>query len=291
MSKANFFLERYAAWGFPQNSEVDISPQTTIRINTLKTTHKSLLSQMLHGKKIKLDKIDYLPDGFAATAAFNLVSTPQYLQGYFYIQETASQIPAIILDPKPDEIVADLCCAPGSKTTQIAQMMKNAGTLFSVDSNSTRLQKVQNNLERCGVTNCLLIRKDVMYLSDLNQQFDKILLDAPCSGNFVIDIDWFDKRSISGVEENARLQKQLLVSAFDCLKPGGTMVYSTCSLEREENEEVVEHLLAQKTDAQLIPIKFPIGSPGLTEKTSGTLRLWPSLTKTQGFYIAHIRKL
>ncbi len=304
MTKANFFLERYAAWGFAQNplaEDSQINPQIkaktaktatptqiTIRVNTLKTTAKQLISQI--SKKMKIEKISYLPDGYEVTAAFNLVSTPQYLQGYFYIQEAASQIPAIILDPKPSEIIADLCCAPGSKTTQIAQMMKNTGTLFSVDSNSVRLQKVQHNLERCGVTNCLLVRKDVMYLSDLNTQFDKILLDAPCSGNFVIDADWFDKRSISGVQENARLQKQLIVAAFDCLKSGGTLVYSTCSLEKEENEEVVEHLLAQRADSALEPITFPIGSPGLTEKAKGTLRLWPSLTGTQGFFVAKIVK-
>lgn len=285
----NFFLERYASWGFPQSPTQRSRP--AIRVNTLKISTSQFNKEF--GKKIKLEKIPYLIDGYFATANFSLVSSPPYLQGFFYIQEAASQLPAQILDPKKTDIVADLCCAPGSKTTQLAQIMQNQGTLISVDSNSIRLQKVQNNLERCGVTNCLLVRKDVMYISDLKTQFDKILLDAPCSGNFVIDEDWFDKRSISGVQENARLQKQLIISSFDCLKQGGTMIYSTCSLEIEENEEVVEHLLKQRPGAKLIPInpkELKIGDSGLTDKAKGTLRLWPSKTATQGFFIAHIVK-
>lgn len=285
----NYFLERYASWGFPQSPT--IKSRTTLRINTLKISSSQFNQEF--GKKIKLEKVPYLRDGYFATANFSLVSSPQYLQGFFYIQEAASQLPAQILNPKPTDAVADLCCAPGSKTTQLAQLMHNNGTLYSVDSNSIRLQKVQNNLERCGVTNCILIRKDVLYLSDIRVQFDKILLDAPCSGNFVIDEDWFDKRSISGVQENARLQKQLIIAAFDCLKSGGEMIYSTCSLEIEENEQVVEHLLAQRPGAKIIPInpkEVKIGDHGLTDAAKHTLRLWPSSTGTQGFYIAHISK-
>lgn len=285
----NFFLERYNSWGFPQDPNV--KSKVAIRINTLKTT----FAQVKHhsANKIKFEKIPYLTDGYFATANFSLASSTQYLHGFYYIQESASQLPAQILNPKPTDVVADLCCAPGSKTTQLAQLMQNKGILYSLDSNSVRLQKVQHNLERCGVTNVVIIRKDVMYLSDVHQQFDKILLDAPCSGNFVIDEGWFDKRSISGVQENARLQKQLIIAAFDCLKSGGEMVFSTCSLEIEENEEVVEHLLAQRKDASLIaisPKQLGVGNHGLTDKAKDTLRLWPSKAGTQGFYIAHISK-
>ena len=284
---ANYFLERYAAWGFAQDPHA--RSQTTIRVNTIKTSAKNLFAQL--SKQIKLEKISYLSDGYAAVSNFNLVSTPQYLQGFFYIQEAASQIPALILDPQPVDVVADLCSAPGSKTTQIAQIMQNKGLLIAVDNNTARLQKVANNLERCGVTNCVLLRKDALYVGDLNLQFDKILLDAPCSGNFVIDSEWFEKRSISGVQDNARVQKQLILAAFDCLKVDGTLVYSTCSLEKEEDEEVVEHLLTARKDAKLAPMTFPIGSPGLTDSTLGCLRLWPSLTGTQGFFIAKITKV
>jgi 16S rRNA C967 or C1407 C5-methylase (RsmB/RsmF family) len=168
--------------------------------------------------------------------------------------------------------------------------MDNKGQLISVDNNTIRLQKVQHNLERCGVENCLLVRKDVLYLSDLGIQFDRILLDAPCSGNYVIDDGWFEKRSIAGVEENARLQKQLILAAFDCLKPGGVLVYATCSLEREEDEDVVEHLLSQRKSASVENIDFPLGSSGLTPAAAGTLRMWPTQTGTQGFYVAKIRK-
>jgi NOL1/NOP2/sun family putative RNA methylase len=191
-----------------------------------------------------------------------------------------------------------MCAAPGSKTTQLAQLMKNSGVIVALDVKNDRLRVLRNNLERCGVENVLTYSKDARYVSDLGIKFDKVLLDAPCSGNFVIENDWFIKRELEGVVECSVVQKSLLKSALSVLKPGGVLVYSTCSLEPEEDELVIDWLLSN-FKVELEEISLKIGSEGLVKvekqvlssELSKTRRFWPNLSKTQGFFVAKIRKL
>lgn len=278
----NFFTNRYKKWGFEQE-EITLTP--TIRLNTLRNTLEKLKKSL----EFKPTKIEYLPWGYTAQTSFALASTPAYLNGEFYIQEAASQIPVVILNPRQNETVLDMCAAPGSKTTQIAQHMHNKGMLIALDPNRERLVKLSHNLERCAVTNCIAIKKDGLHASDLNIQFDKVLVDAPCSGNFAIDKEWFDKRDIYSIKENVPVQKQLLESATRVTKNGGRIVYSTCSLEIEENEEIVEWAL-KELPLKLIPIDFPVGHDGLTDETKGCLRMWPAQDKTSGFFVALFEK-
>jgi len=281
--KANFFTNRYEKWGFPQE---EITLSTVIRLNTLKKT----IDEIRITLGFKPQSISYLTHGYIAQTTFKLASSPPYLHGYIYLQEAASQIPVHILKPRDNDVVLDMCAAPGSKTTQIAQYMRNTGTLIALDPNRERLVKLAHNLERCGVTNCIAIKMDGVYASDLNLEFDKVLLDAPCAGNFAIDAEWFEKRDLQSVRENVPTQKNLLQTAARVLKVGGTLVYSTCSLEIEENEEVVEWAL-ENLPLELVPITFGVGSPGLTPQTTGCLRMWPAQHKTSGFFIAHLRKV
>ncbi|MBN1544764.1 RsmB/NOP family class I SAM-dependent RNA methyltransferase [Candidatus Woesearchaeota archaeon] len=282
----NFFLKRYAELGH----EIDpgnIQLKKSIRINTLKISEELLVSR-LKTKKVKLKKIPFTDSGYWVESDFALSSTPEYLHGYYYIQEAASQMPVQVLSPEKGELVLDMCAAPGSKTTQLAQRMRNQGRIVALDSSAPRLSALKNNLERCGVKACLVYQKDAAHVDDLGLMFDRILLDAPCSGNFTTDPGWFEKRSPEGIRLMAKAQKSLLQAAVRCLRPAGTLVYSTCSLEPEEDEAVIEWAL-DALPAKLVETGLSVGEPGLTPKTRLCRRFWPEKTGTQGFFLAKIK--
>jgi NOL1/NOP2/sun family putative RNA methylase len=282
----NIFLKRYSELGHDIDPEKIILKQS-IRSNTLKLPEQALVDR-LKKKKIRLKKIPFTEHGYWADADFALSSTPEYLHGYYYIQEAASQLPVQVLDPQKGESVLDMCAAPGSKTTQLAQHMFNTGSIVALDTKPFRLAALKNNLERCSVKNCLVYQKDAEHAQDLKMKFDRILLDAPCSGNFTTDPGWFDKRSLEDIRSMAKTQRALLKAAVRLMKPGSTLLYSTCSLEPEENEEVIGWAL-EKLPIQLEPIDLGIGEPGITEQTKHCRRLWPENTGTQGFFMAKIK--
>lgn len=279
-------LDRYAQWGFPQEDLPELP--TVIRINTLRIDSDVLLER-LRNKGVKLTKMPYLVHGYIWDAPFSASSTPEYLFGYYYIQEAASQLPVQVLDPH-DGVVIDMCAAPGSKTTQISQWMSNKGMILALESSHMRLHALANNIERMGCENVVTIHKDARYVEDLDVLADMILLDAPCSGNLCIEKDWCKKRTLADFESSARAQRELFDAAWHTLKPGGRLLYSTCSLEIEEDEQVVEWALAEFTDASLVSIDIPVGSPGLTDATRGCRRLWPMQDGTQGFFMALFEK-
>lgn len=292
----NFFLNRYKQLGAEFDPET-LVVRPSLRVNTLKIKEEEIVKR-LKKEGVKLEKVPFLEWGYWYEAEFSMGATPEYLLGYYYLQEAASQLPIQILDPKPGETVLDMAAAPGSKTTHIAQYMQNKGVIVALDENAYRLVSVRNNLERCGATNAILYKKDARFIPDFKMEFDKVLLDAPCSGNFTTDKEWFSKKTIDGIKERARLQKELLKAAVKVLKPNGTLVYSTCTLEPEENEMNIDWLLKKYPELKLELIDISIGDPGLTdvfgEKLSLELskckRLWPHKTGTEGFFMAKIQK-
>jgi tRNA (cytosine40_48-C5)-methyltransferase len=291
----NTFIKRYEMLGCKCSKNIILKP--SLRINTLKTDEKQLLIR-LKSLGVKLERISYAKHGYFYDAKFSLGATAEYLMGYYYLQESASQLPVQVLDPKPGENILDMAASPGSKTTQIAQWMDNKGTIIALDTDNRRLLALRNNLERCGITNTIVYKKDARFATDMKMTFDKILLDAPCSGNYVIEEGFFTKKSVEGVHERARLQKELLKSAFNVLKDGGTLVYSTCSLEPEENEMNIEWLLKKYPEMKLEDTGLEIGDPGLVKvfgkKLSSEIkkcrRFWPEKTGTEGFFIAKLIK-
>ena len=290
----NTLVKRYQALGYTCTL-IDLQP--SLRVNTLKITEKEIISR-LKSIGVKLTKIEYTDFGYYYTTTFSLGATSEYLQGYYYLQEAASQLPPKVLEPKPDEIILDMCAAPGSKTCEIAQYMQNKGTLVALDADPRRLFALRNNLERCGISNTLLYRKDARFVFDLGLQFDKVLLDAPCSGNYAIEEDFFIKKSVDGIRERSRLQKELLKAAVKVLKKNGILVYSTCSLEPEENEMNIDWLLSKYPEMKLEQVQLNIGDDGLTEAFGKKLnpeikkcrRFWPTKTNTEGFFIAKLVK-
>ena len=289
--KSNVFLKRYEKLGM--KIKLDIKLEKSFRVNTLRIKENDLIKRLTK-KRIKLEKVEWLDNGYIYRSYFSLGSTPEYLSGYYFLQELASQIVAEVLDPK-NETILDMTASPGAKSTHIAQLMKNKGTLVCLEKNKKRSQALVNNLQRCGVKNSIVYNIDAIKVENLNMKFDKVLLDAPCSGNFTSEEKWFEKRDMEGVQKNAKLQRELLTSAMSVLKKDGILVYSTCSLEPEENEMNIEWLM-DKFNVKLETIDIKNGVDGLTKvfgnklrpEIKKTKRFWPG--ETQGFFIAKIIK-
>ncbi len=290
------FIARYEELGQSFDFR-KITLRRSLRINALKIKEDELKKRLLKNE-IKLEKIPFVKNGYFYEAKFSLGSTPEYLQGYYYLQEAASQIPAEELDPLEGDIVLDMAASPGSKTTQLAQLMNNKGVIVALDTEKKRLQSLQNNLERLSATNTIIIKKDARHVLDLGVKFDRILLDAPCSGNFCVEPNYFAIRTLNDLHQRSKLQKELLGAAIKVLKPGGTIVYSTCSLEPEEDEMVIEWALVNHADIELVELKTKIGESGATNifgkelraDVSKTRKFWPHKTGTEGFFIAKLKK-
>jgi len=289
---------------YPQFLDAISKPPTHfVRINTLKTDIDAGL------KQLKQLDITYLPlpwysAGFRISGNLeHLPFTKEYSLGWYYIQEGGSMLPPVVLNPQSHDSVLDICAAPGSKTTQMAQMMNNKGAIIANDRSFRRLTSLGHNIQVCGIINTITLCQDGRHLSTrLPLQFDRISVDVPCtaSGHLRSKPPQFevpDLRRILGIQT---IQKGLLTAAFRLLKPEGSLVYSTCSIHPEENEAVVDHLLRSSSDAVLkIPQLSNYRShPGITqwsdvhfsEKLTKCLRIYPHDNDTDSFFIALIRK-
>ena len=291
----NFFLNRYKQLG---QTVKTVALRQSLRINTLNMDEKELISR-LKSLGVSLSKIDFTDYGYYIDKSrFSLGAIAEYLLGYYYLQGSASQIPVEVLNPKSNELVLDCCASPGGKTSQISQLMNNKGIIIALEKQKHRLPALKNNLERMNCQNTIVFHIDALKADRLNLEFDKILLDAPCSGNFVTEQDWFEKhRNINTIKNRAALQKDLLAAALKALKKNGVLVYSTCSLEPEENELNMQWLL-DNHKVKLEKINT-IGDEGLTnvfgkqlnKQIQNCRRFWPNKTKTEGFFVAKVRKL
>jgi NOL1/NOP2/sun family putative RNA methylase len=231
---------------------------------------------------------------------FNIVSTPMYLTGYFSIHAITSIFPSKALQVKPDTSVADLAAAPGIKTQLLAQEMNNSGTIIAIEKSKFRLSALKANLARMGIINTIVLNMDAINFPKLRLKVDYILLDAPCSGTGLklTKNKRLSPKSLKDVLKHANQQKGLLKSAWRQLKPKGTLVYSTCSLEPEEGEALIQQFLEEHPEEiQIIPITFPVGQPGtetqwnstFNSQLKNTKRIFPALGY-DGFFIAALKK-
>ncbi|WP_258084627.1 NOL1/NOP2/sun family putative RNA methylase [Thermococcus thermotolerans] len=265
----------------------------TLRIEVLK------LTKLLNKKGFQFRRVPWAREGFCLTRKpFSITSTPEYLSGLLYIQEASSMYPPVALEPKPGEVVADMAAAPGGKTSYMAQLMENGGIIYAFDVGEERLKETRLNLSRLGVTNTVLIHKSSLHIDELEIEFDKILLDAPCTGSGTIHKNPKRKanRTMEDVKFCQNLQMKLLEKGLSVLKRGGTLVYSTCSLEPEENELVIQWVI-DSFDVELLPLRY--GEPALTnpfgtelsEEIRKARRFYPDRHGTSGFFVAKLRKL
>jgi len=282
----------------------------SIRCNTLKISPEELKIK-LEKKSWKISQLwkDY-PEVIIVENELQpgeLGRSMEHLLGYYYIQELASMLPAIALAPKPNELILDLCASPGSKTSQIASQINNTGTIIANDVKIERIKILASNLERCGVADEIITREDGVALCEkLKEQglkFDKILLDAPCSGEGTMRsspktcLMW----NLNTIKSLSKLQKKLFQKAFEILKEGGEMVYSTCTHAPEENEEVVDFALKEfKDKIKIEEIKLPVKcregvveweNKKYDERVKFCARIYPQDNNTEGFFVAKFKKL
>ena len=297
--------DREAYWNISK-----IEPQNSIRCNTIKISPEELRNKLeKRGWKISQPWKDY-PEVMIVESDLRpgeLGRSTEHLLGYYYIQELSSMLPILALTPKENELILDLCAAPGSKTTQAAAKMKNTGTIIANEVSLGRLSILAINLERCGALNAILSRKDGRSIcknfKELNIQFDKILVDAPCSGEGTIRsspltyIIW-NPRTIKTM---TLLQESLFLNAFEALKVGGEIVYSTCTHAPEENEEVIDYFLKKLGNRiEVLDFELPIKTrPGITtwenkeydKRVQKAKRVYPQDNNTEGFFVSKFRKV
>jgi NOL1/NOP2/sun family putative RNA methylase len=230
----------------------------------------------------------------------SLGSTIEYLRGYYYIQDLSSCIAVNELEILYSDnlVVLDMAAAPGGKTTHIAQRLNNKGLIVACESKPQRLSSLVFNLSRCFVKNTTVFNMRSEEVKNLGIKFDRVLLDAPCTCEGIIQKDMSRKKSRTSrdLEICSNLQKKMIIAGFEVLKPNGLMVYSTCSFAPEENEMVIQHLIDNFRDAQIEPVE--LGTEGLTkfhefhfvEEMNQTKRFYPHFHDTNGFFIAKIRK-
>ena len=254
----------------------------------------------------KLEQVPWFKEGFnienIKTGRRDVGNLVEHALGYIYVQENASMIPPVVLAPEENEIVLDMCASPGSKTTQIAQMMKNTGLIVANDYTYQRMKPLSMNLQRCGVINAMTTIMNGQAFKKKGIEFDKILVDAPCSGTGTIRKSLKTLRiwNPNMVKRLGGTQKQLIETGFNILKEGGEMVYSTCSVEPEENEEVVDSLLGKYDNFELKDIKLEglNRSESILEfegkeydsRVKKCLRIWPQDNDSEGFFVCKIKK-
>ncbi|KOO08127.1 16S rRNA (cytosine(1407)-C(5))-methyltransferase RsmF [Vibrio hepatarius] len=272
----------------------------SIRVNTLKISVEQFV-QRAQEKGWQLSPVPWCTEGFWIEADETIVplgNTAEHMSGLFYIQEASSMMPvSALFNTEEDqfESVLDMAAAPGSKTTQIAAKMENHGVLVANEFSASRVKVLHANIERCGVRNASLSNYDGRVFGGwLPEQFEAVLIDAPCSGEGTVrkDADAMKNWSKESVISISDTQKDLIESAFHALKVGGTMVYSTCTLSIEENQQVCHHLKKTFGDAvefESLVNLFPGAEKALTE--DGFLHIFPQVYDCEGFFVARIRKV
>ena len=309
-TKENLFVSRIASiLMIPKQRVIGIFSQraiTTIRLNPLKgnveETKKSLEAKGYELEAIEWDKYSYFIRNHDKS---EVSQTLEYQDGKFYIQNLSSILDTLVLDPKEGENILDMCAAPGSKTTHIAAITNNNAKILANDVDMSRINSLKNVLNQFGAKNVKATFSDATEFGrKYPEYFDRVLLDAPCSGEGMIYMNSMKPLRFWSLEKIKRcsfLQRDLIMSAFRTLKKGGTMVYSTCTLEPEENEGVITGLLEHFPNASIEELGVEINNKnvmsGIT-KWSGhlynpavkkTLRIIPN-SKMMGFYIAKIKK-
>lgn len=280
---------------------MDSSRPLTIRLNTLKTRKQELLKN-LGSRGVNLEAMD---ENFKVGLKINaskvpIGATPEYLAGHYMLQSASSWLPVMALAPKKGETILDMAAAPGGKTSHIAQIMANEGVLVANDLKKERTKALFYNLQRLGITNTIVTNYDGRKLPSMMKNFDRVLLDSPCTGLGVISRDPSIKsnRSMRDIYRAGHLQRELLRAAVDHCKVGGYVVYSTCSVAVEENESVVDYVVNNRhvkiVDTGInidskIYTKF--GENRFNDRMKYCIRVFPHMHNLDGFFVCKLKKL
>lgn len=274
--------------GFGKNRKV------SFRVNTLKTNVENVI-KILSENNISYKKVLWCDEAFIIenVKEDEIRNLDIYKNGEIYMQSLSSMLPPIILNPKENMDILDMTAAPGGKTTQIATICNNNSRITAVEMNKIRSQKLKYNIEKQGASSVYVMEQDARKIDDFFS-FDSILLDAPCSGSGTINsndlkLEKFFTKNL--IEKSKKTQRELLNKAIKILKKGSTMVYSTCSILQEENENIISDILkTKKVELEEINFKGIEELPRLPEKIKGTLLVMPD-EEYEGFFVAKLKKL
>lgn len=259
----------------------------TLRVNTIKAKKEEII-EVFNKEKISFKQVNWYKDAFIIenVSKEEIQKLDIYEEGKIYLQSLSSMIPALILDPKANENILDMCSAPGGKTTQMATISDNKAIITACERNRIRGEKLKFNIQKQGVGTVNVMLEDARNLSDFFS-FDKILLDAPCSGSGTDNV-FKNNFTEELIKKSSKTQMILLKKALNILKPGREMVYSTCSILPCENEKILENVL-KSSKASIVPIDKIDGVPYLPTKIKGTTCIMPN-ELYEGFFIAKIKK-
>lgn len=263
----------------------------TIRANTLKISREGLKSELQAEGCIVRDCI-YAPTGIEIVSSPGITRLDSFKKGLFLVQDEAAQLVALLLDPLPGETILDACAAPGGKTTQIAELMKNQGRVIALDNDPERLKMLEENIERLGMEIIEpVLGQAYQYEGGL---FDRILIDAPCSGLGVLrrhpDGRW--TKTEEAITRHRPLQEMILEACSALLKPGGVLVYATCTTEPEENEDLIAGFISKKRAGFMLDDPrqhLPANAAHLVDGR-GFFRTWPNIPMIDGFFAARLIK-
>ncbi|MEH2184248.1 16S rRNA (cytosine(967)-C(5))-methyltransferase [Nostoc sp.] len=268
------------------------SPTIDLRINPLRTSIEEV-EAALQSAGVLIRRIPHLPQALRFIGnTGSIQKLPGFKEGWWTVQDASAQLVGHLLDPQPGEVVIDACAAPGGKTTHIAELMADRGKIWACDRTPSRLRKLQENSQRLNLQSVQICTGDSRHINQFQNTADRVLLDAPCSGLGTMhrhaDARW--RQTPASVRELSVLQRELLTHTSTFVKPGGVLVYATCTLHPAENEEVISAFLAESPDWQ---IEFPSGVelPDSTDSTpQGWFKLWPHRQDIDGFFMVRLRK-
>jgi len=274
---------------------------TTLRVNSMKYDIQDLM-RYFKEKNIKFERVLWYKNALILKNATEkeLQKLDIYEKGYIYLQSLSSMIPPLVLNPKSGENILDLTAAPGSKTTQISALMENKGYILANELDKIRYERLKFNIENQGsrITEVINCRGEKVG-QEYKEVFDKVLLDTPCSGEgrfTTSNVQSYRDWSVKKVKELSKLQKKLFQSAYEALKPDGILVYSTCTINKEENENILQWAL-ENLDLKMLDIDIEIkqaipassGNPRKFE-INKAIRILPS-KDMEGFFVAKLRKI
>jgi len=269
-------------------------PPLVLRANRLKGTREELLARFSNAA-IEASATSYSPQGILLPGGGAIDNLPGFAEGLFQVQGEASQLIGYLLAPLPQERILDACAAPGGKSTHIAELMQDGGEIFAVDSSARGIEKIRQNVARLGLQSVRAIKADVTEDSGelAGALFDRILVDAPCSGLGTLrehpEIKW--QRTERDIARLSRLQRQILGRVARHLKPGGIIVYSTCTLSRDENERNVESFLAEHKQFELQEAARYLPDRAKPMVRGQYFQALPHRDNTDGFFAARMRKV
>lgn len=277
--KANDIIASYQA-----------SKKTTLRVNTLKSTTTEI-SKILDENNITYHKVPWSTDALIIdNQSSNALSELSiYQEGKIYLQSLSSQLPPLILNPKEHDLILDMAASPGGKTTEMAALTNNKAMITAIEMNKIRCERLKYNIEHQGAKKVTVLNINAKQLDDYFM-FDKILLDAPCSGSGTIQKDT-KEFSLAYLNKITNTQKTLLDIAINHLKVNGELVYSTCSILKEENEDIVKSILNKYSNIEIVPIdikEYP-DIPLLPSDIPGTITICPTIYY-EGFFVAKLKK-